>query len=351
MRYYYTDAANQPAGPAELDQLQALAAEGKINDFTSVIPEGGQTWTTYGALKAGGAMPVPPAPRPAGPGIAIDTILGDSVGKVLVRLSGWLSPGLLQNSLRLAGRYGHYAVLAGAVLGLILAGVIAGQQKSFKFFAVTGLGFVLAVAVAQFSAQRFMTAGAKLIASTPNQLSSRSFLECVGLFAILGAISSLVGGLIASVQMDSMMPMITALLTVAYLLYFAMIALHPEEVNVNISGDATAGEEAISLLSFFTKIGLKLAPLLFFLLAVAGAIFTLLALFHVGEEATAMFMAALVPQALAAFAQSLPPGPFLVLIACLVPVLAYFFFLMWYLILDLMRAVLVVPRKLDELKK
>ena len=355
MRYYYTDAANQPAGPAELEQLQALAAEGKINDFTSVIPEGGQTWITYGALKST-AAPASSTPRPApanlGPRMPVDTILGDFVGRSLVRISGWLSPALLRGSLGFAGRYGHFAVLAGAVLGLILAAVSAGRMHSFMFFATAGIGFVLAVAVAQFSAQRFMAAGAKLIATTPNQLSSKSFLECVGLFAILGAVGSLVGGLVTSVQSDSILPMIPALLMVAYLLFFAMIALHPEEVNVNISGEATAGEEAISLLSFFTKIGLKLAPLFFFLLALVGAIFALLALFSIGQDASQAFLSTLplLPQ-LGAFAQSLPPGPLLVLLACLVPVIAYVFFLLWYLALDLMRAVLAVPRKLDELKK
>src|ERR1035437_11088219 len=125
MRYYYTDAANQPAGPCDLSQLKTLAAEGKINDLTSVIPEGGQIWTNHGALK-GGATPPPPSSAMGGPKLpGISTILGDNVGKILVRLSGWLSASLLNTSLNWAGRYGHFAVLGGAVFGLILAAVLA----------------------------------------------------------------------------------------------------------------------------------------------------------------------------------------------------------------------------------
>ena len=355
MRYYYTDAANQPAGPCELDQLHALAAEGKIDDLTSVIPEGGQTWTTYATLHGGAASP-PPAAAPAAQGGAsapagIATILGDNVGRGLVLLSGWLSPSLLQASLRLGGRYGHFAVLAGAALGLILAAVVATRLHSFMVFATGGIGFVLAVAVAQFSAQRFMSAGATLIAATPNRLSSKSFLDCAGLFALLGAAGALVGGSVASVQSDSLLPLIPALLTVAWLLYFAMTALHPGEVNVAIAGGTTAGEEAISLLSFFCKVGLKLAPLFFFLLATAGAVFTLLAIFDVGQGASLALVSVLPLPPLFGLLPQNSPGQLLLLIACLVPVLSYVFFLLAYLALDLMRAVLAVPGKLDELKR
>jgi hypothetical protein len=351
MRYYYTDAANQPAGPCDLSQLKALAAEGKINDLTSVIPEGGQTWTNYGALK-GGATPPPPSSAMGGPKLTgISTILGDNVGKILGRLSGWLSASLLNTSLNWAGRYGHFAVLGGAIFGLILAAVLAVRVHSVALFATGGIGFVLAIAVAQFSAQRFMSAGTRLIANTPNRLSSKSFLECVGLFAILGAIGALVGGVVASIQSNSLIPLVPALLLTAYLLYFAMTALHPEELNVNVVGETTAGQEAISLLSFFLKVGLKLAPLYFFLLAAAGAIFTLLALFDIGQAASQMILATLpLPPMLNLVAQN-SPGQMLVLVACLVPVLIYFFFLIWYLVLDLMRAVLAVPGKLDELKR
>lgn len=352
MRYYYSDAANQPAGPCDLNQLKALAAEGKINDLTSVIPEGGQTWTSYGAVKSS-ATPSAPSPSAAGgPKLdGISTILGDNVAKILGRLSSWLSASLLETSLRLGGRYGHYAVLAGAIFGLILAAKVAMNVHLFSVFATGGIGFVLAVAVAQFSAQRFMSAGARLIANTPNRLSSKSFLDVVGLFAVLGALGSLVGGVVASVQNESLIPLIPALLMTAYLLYFAMTALHPEELNVSVAGETTAGQEAISLLSFFLKVGLKLAPLYFFLLAVAGAIFTLLALFNIGQEASQMILATIpLPPILTVVAQN-SPGQMLVLVACLVPVLIYFFFLIWYLVLDLMRAILAVPGKLDELKR
>jgi hypothetical protein len=44
-------------------------------------------------------------------------------------------------------------------------------------------------------------------------------------------------------------------------------------------------------------------------------------------------------------------GTALVLVACLVPILTYFLFLLQYLVVDVLRAVLAVPAKLDALRR
>ncbi|MEJ1973533.1 MAG: GYF domain-containing protein [Lacunisphaera sp.] len=351
MKYHYTNAQNQPVGPVDFAELNQLAAQGIINDQTSVIPEGGQTWSTWGAIRGGAPVTSPAAPPDEAKLAGIATILGDTVAGILIRLAGWLSPALLQNSLKLAGRYGHFAVLASAGLGLILAIVLATRMHSVATFVMLGIGYLLVIAVAQFSAQRFLSAGAALLANTPSRLSSKSFLQCVGLFAILGAAGTFLGGLVGSIQADSLLPMIPAVLMGALLLYFAMAALHCEVLNVSISGEATAGEDAISLLSFFCKAGLVLAPLFYFLLSVVGAILILLTMFNVGQVANEALLVMLpLPPMTQVLAQN-SPGQMLVLIACLVPVLSYFFFLLAYLSLDVIRAVLVVPGKLDALRK
>lgn len=293
-----------------------------------------------------------PTASPGDPKLTgIATILGDTVAGILVRLAGWLSPALLQNSLKLAGRYGHFAVLSSAGLGLILAIVLATRMHSVATFAMLGIGYLLVIAVAQFSAQRFLSAGIALLANTPSRLSSKSFLECVGLFAIIGAVGTLLGGLAGSIQTDSLLPMIPAIFTGALLLYFAMAALHCEVLNVSISGEATAGEDAISLLSFFCKAALVLAPLFFFLLSVGGTLLILLAMFNTGQAANEAFLSMLPLPPVAQMLAQNSPGQLLVLIACLVPVLSYFLFLLAYLNLDVIRAVLVVPSKLDALRK
>jgi hypothetical protein len=352
MRYYYTDAANQPVGPCDLAQLQALAAEGKITDATSVIPEGGQVWSTYGAVKSGGA----PAPVPAPPGQPFNpfqfaTILGDTVATVLKLVSGWLTPALLKASLSIAERYGHIAVLVGSALGLIVALINSVKTSTMSSFFVGGVGFLLAIAVAQFSAMRFIGAGAALIATSPTRLNSKSFLECVGLFAVLGAATLLIGGVITAIRADSFLPIIPAVLISAFLTYLGLVALHPGEVNVNLEPGASAGEEAISVFSFFSKAGLKLTPLFFCLFAMLGAIATIFSMSERGATASEQMLSFLPIPLGSATAVGASVGTAVLLFGCLLPVLNYLAFLLSYLVIDLLRAQLSIPGKLDALKK
>jgi hypothetical protein len=56
MKYYYASANNQTTGPVERSELDRLAREGVISAATAVIPEGSQTWTTYGQLQQDAAV-------------------------------------------------------------------------------------------------------------------------------------------------------------------------------------------------------------------------------------------------------------------------------------------------------
>ena len=352
MRYYYTDAANQPVGPCEMQQLQALAAEGKINDSTSVIPEGAQVWTTYGAVKPGG---VPPAPRPP-PGPPLDlgkmaTIMGDTVALLLKLASGLLTPAFLRGTLAFSVRFGHFAVILGAVLGLIAGLVEAIRFNSTSSFFLGGVVFVIAVAVAQYSAQRFTNAGAGLIAASPTRLSSKAFPDCVAVFDLLGALAVLLGGIYIAIRSDTFSLVIPAVVVSFILTCFGVIALNPEEVNVTMEPGAGAGEEAIAIFSFFTKAWLKLAPLLFFVITTVGVLGIVFSFSDRGKAMASEMMASMGLGVLPVGVIGTSAGTVVVLFGCLIPVLSYLGFLLSFLVIDLLRAQLSIPGKLDALKK
>jgi hypothetical protein len=218
-------------------------------------------------------------------------------------------------------------------------------------FFVGGVGFVLAIAVAQFSAMRFIGAGAALIATSPTRLNSKSFLECVGLFAVLGAATLLIGGVITAIRADSFLPIIPAALIAAFLTYLGLVALHPGEVNVNLEPGASAGEEAISVFSFFSKAGLKLTPLFFCLFAMLGAIATIFSMSERGATASEQMLSFLPIPLGSATVVGASVGTAVLLFGFLLPVLNYLAFLLSYLVIDLLRAQLSIPGKLDALKK
>jgi hypothetical protein len=277
------------------------------------------------------------------------TLMGDFVARILVKISGVLSPVLIESALAASKRLGHLAVLAGAALTVAYAVFAAIKYNSFMIFA-TGLGFVVALAVAQFAASRFLDAADTLIAGTPSRISSSAFLDCAGLLVLLLAVATLCSGIAGAIASRSIVPLLPAVVVGLALTCFGAVSLHPNVVNVG-TGGGTAGEEAIGLLSFFFKSALKLVPLFFLLFSVVGSLTVLLSFFGEGGAFASMAQSLVNVLPLPASASTGLTGSALVLVACLVPIFGYFVFLLQYLIIDVLRAVLAVPAKLDALRR
>jgi hypothetical protein len=357
MKYYYADSSNQTAGPVSLDQIRLLAGSGQIPADPMVMAEEGKEWRPLSTLASIAPVPPPPAGstppmpdgavpgKPATPLKLNATLLGDSVARVLAVVTKVLSPERINCWLKAARDYGQYAVLAGTALTLLYAFYAAIRTNEFRLFGA-GVGVVLALTVGQFVAGRFLDAGDKLIASTPSRLSSGAFLECVGLLALLFAAGTLLTGIAACVAARSVIPLVPALVIASLWGVKGGIALHPRMVGVGQEGGGSAGEEAVGLLLFFLKAGLKIVPLAFALLAVAGCVVTLLAFFMRDGVVDSM-----VPSGLQIVLVPGMEGPLLLLSACLIPLTAYFLFLLACLTLDVIRAILAIPGKLDSLRK
>lgn len=371
MNYQYLDANNQPAGPVSLDEIRALVASGTLPPDPQVAPEGSTEWRSLSALTAAApqasatsSVPPPSAGSPAGVAgpaasapaetaakkplpLPSSTILADLVGKVLDYVTRGLSPALIERTLAFSVRIGHYAVLVGGAISLLYAIYAAIKYNSFTLF-LAGLGFVAALAVAQFAAQRFLGAGDRTIRSTPSRIGSPAFLECLGLLVILAAAAMLISGIGTAIRIESFVPLVPAIIGAAILTCFGALALHPSLVNVSVA-DGSSGEEAIGLISFFFKSMLKLVPLFFFLIVVAGGLAVIASFFDSGQA----FARTIVQLFALPLPLNLPyglAGAGVILSGCLFPILAYFVYLIWYLVLDILRAILCIPAKLDALR-
>jgi hypothetical protein len=320
------------------------------------VPSGSQNAGGENAdLPRGGALNAAPATGPK-PGTAAPAeaparamFLGESVGKLLGVIARFLDAAFVEQSLTLARTAGHYAVTVGGALTLVYAIYVAAKLNSFTAF-VAGLGLVIGIAVAQFAAQRLFKACELAVANTPSAVSSMAFLECVGLLAVIGALVTLIVGVVAAIELATIVPLMPAILFSLVLTYFGAVALHPELVNVTLA-NGTAGEEAIGLLAFFLKNSLKIVPITFCVLAVGGGIALLASFVQSGQNLAEAIGAAYNAMPLL---PSLPYGlaaAGVVMLAALLPLIAYFSFVLEYLLLDVCRAILSVPGKLDLLRR
>lgn len=357
MNYHYLNTNNQKSGPVPLEEIRALSAAGKIPSDPQVCPEGTEDW------KALSQLTDPQAPSSSSGGEAqseastsgkahlpfAGTILADWVAKVLGLIRGVLTPALVEKSLCGARYFGQYAVLTGGALGFIAVIVAAIRLNSFGIF-VAGLGFIIALAVAQFAAVKFLDASDHLIESTPSRLSSLAFLDCIGLLVILAAVLVFIGGIVGAIKGGGVSLFIVSLLVTVWLVLFSAVSLNPKLASVD-SGSGSAGEEAIGILSFFLKGMLKLVPLLFALFAVVGALVLLVGIFAPRSGFVVMLGSVLPTVPFPGLSGPGLSGLGIVLTATLLPFIAYFVFLIASLPLELWRAILSLPGKLDGLKR
>lgn len=352
MKYYYTDAQNKPTGPVDLEQLKQLRTEGKLTTQSAVIAEGASQWTTLGAL-VGPSIPPPPQSARSSANFleAVSTSLARFVNFLLDGMRRILTEKFLGGVITVLTRSGHTLVLVGAMLGLIYSVVLAVRENSFTYFGA-GLGLTLWVAILQYVALRFLNANEALVRNSPSRVGSAALLDCLALILLVGAVLGLVGGIVVAIRSGEFLPFVGAVFVAAMMLLGAGSALNPKLANVRIE-ESSAGEEAIGLASFFGKVSLALLPLLFAITALAGVLVIVVAFFSSGDRTGAGAV-------VQAFMSDIGPGGLndpglagvaLLVLACLFPLFAYLGFLFLYLSLDLMRAVLEVPRKLDRLAR
>lgn len=278
-----------------------------------------------------------------------NTILSDFVARLVKLIAAILSPKLVTSLSRTAGTVGHWAMFVGSALTLVLTIIWSIRSNSFGVFLI-GLALVVALAVAQFITTRFLGAADMLIANTPSRISTTAFLECVGFLFSLIALALLLSSIGAAIAASSIVPLIPGFVAAVLCAYMGAIALHPEIVAVE-PGQGSAGEEAIGLISFFLKAGLKLVPPLFALFASVGVLVLIVSLVAPDSSLQDSLSHTLPSLPLGRIAPSGFAGAGIVLYAGLLPMFAYFGFLVALLPLELWRAILSIPGKLDSLRR
>ncbi len=253
--------------------------------------------------------------------------------KILDKLLGLarkiFSPDLFHRMSGWSVRYGHIALITGAILS-VLCFLFAGiREGSFLLF-LAGIGYAFLLLVLQYTVNKFIDAGETLVESSPSRLASANFLDCVALLMEVAGIVLFI--LFAS---QGWIQAIVGIGAWALFDTIAWTALHPALCNITISKDANAGEEAIGILSFAVKAVVRIVPLGFGLGTTIGAVALVLATVKI------LFAGEAVDAAQDAIG--------LIIVACCLPFASYMLFALYHLTVDVLRSILSVPGKLDRI--
>jgi hypothetical protein len=258
--------------------------------------------------------------------------------KLVEVFRGLLTSNLLEFCIKWITRIGHIGILVAAALGFLFALIFAIRTNSFIAF-LYGIIWVLLIFVLQYTARKFLNAGKTLIENNPTQLASQAFLDCFAFLALIGGVVALIIYIIQAIQGAGFDVFLMGLGIFIFLEFLALLAFNPNEVNIKIVKTNSAGQEALGIITFFIKAYMRLIPIFFGVLIVVWTIMLFIAFIGLFG--------------------SYPGNAWLrgnwyavqILYAALLPFIAYILFALLYLFIDVIKALLSIPEKLDKLAK
>jgi len=255
--------------------------------------------------------------------------------KVVEFFKGILTADLLGFCIKWLERIGHLAIIVAAGLGFLFALIFTFRVDKFTSF-LYAIIWVLVIFVAQYTAHKFLPKGVTLIKNNPTQMSSKAFLDCLGFLSLIGGVALLIMGIFNAINFKSIEPFLWGLGMFVFLELVALISFNPQEVEISMVEDNTAGQEAIGIATFFIKAFMRLVPIFFGIGVVLGTVMLFISFIGVfGSNFGGAFIKGM------GDAQQ-------ILSATLLPFLSYLIFVFFYLAVDLVKAILAIPGKLKK---
>jgi uncharacterized protein DUF4339 len=359
--YLFQDGVQQ--GPMTQEALRVLADQGKLKADVLVTRVGMTDWVparSVPELFPQEEIVRPPLPPGVGPkrdflawgrgvterlrrtfgGDVVETLPHlRAVRALLGSLRRVLTETTLAGADRLALLAGHLTYLAAAAF-LVAAFLNLGLRGDSFQLALVGL-LILgpAAIVLHFLAVLFLDAGPALLRKSPSELSSAAPLAFFALAFLAGALYCVLVGVYGLLRSGAFLEFGMWMAGFLVLLYVCALALNPQAVNVAAGADLTAGEEALGLGMFLVKLPVRLVPFLFGVGSVVG-LCAAVYLFFLAFRDEPFY---LTPEAYRIARGVLGLG--------LLPFAVYVGFSLAFLGVDVLRAILRTPSRIDALRQ
>jgi hypothetical protein len=252
----------------------------------------------------------------------------------------FLHPRLYEDVARILTRVGDFGLPVAGALGFALATTVAIQTDGFTPF-LYGLGWILAVVLLRYIAASFGNAGEGVLRNSRSQLGSFAFPNCFALILLVTGLLLLFGLLVRAVQLESLRLFWLAIGSFLLCEFLAWIAMNPQLTEVMLNPRISPGDEALGIWSFLLKACLRLVPIGYGIGVVVGCLSMLSNLYNLLADDWP-------PQL--AFAAGMRSAD-LVLTAGSLPLTGFLLFLLLHLGINVLRAILAVPLKLDHLAR
>lgn len=242
----------------------------------------------------------------------------------------------LESNEKWFSRLGLFMLYIIAALCLIVAFVIPAKYSAFSWGACLGLGLLafFTILLFQYIAAKSLPCLTNQIKNTPVKISTVAILDITCLLNAIFGIICFIGGLIIAINLSDFSYFLLGVGLTILSLYWMAMCLNPESLNVKIAQDSSAGEEFIGLLTFFAKGSLKLLPILFCGSVLSAAYLLCKLMFENFQYKEELYQYL---SDISIYASG-----------ALLPLAGYLTFLFYYFTIDIARAILSIPEKLDR---
>lgn len=241
---------------------------------------------------------------------------------------------------KFAGQAGIYLLYAAAVVAPVSGLLISTRTGAFPPV-VAAIALGISLIALQYVGGRLLAACESAIQANTSVLPSLAIPDCAFVLCVVGTALGAMSLIGVAISQGEMNPFFSALALLVVGGFTALVVIEPAGINVAVDSECGAGQEAVGVLTFFVKVLLRCAPIAF-VAAVAfatwGVVSFTFALLRAPSEQVPLMVA---------FRSPLTATTLLA--AAAVPVYAYVLLLLYYLTLDVLSAIVSIPRKLDAI--
>jgi len=240
-------------------------------------------------------------------------------------LSTMLGSGRLIKNKKSVTKFGNLFLNISLVIYLI-GTLWAAIKVDSMVMMLTAVGLGVAIAIGQFMAVRFIIAGDRVLASSPTQINNLEIIRLLGFLITAAAVAICVSGIYMSIKMSQIEPAVVGILFFVVGVIAASLVFSPSALNITVSEGTSAGMELLGIVSFF--------------LGTAGSII-------IGIRGLYLMTGDDWHFAIAAF----PAQASFVIIASIFPLVIYLIFLIYYLFIDVIRAILDIDINVRDIQE
>jgi len=375
VEWYYAR-GNKQMGPVPSSELRRLAAADELRPEDLVWREGMTEWAPARNVRglfdeAGRAAAVAdmlasatteaPSPVDAEPMLptaatgkrrAARRLVRHPLDALLEQLRKRFGPEKIDRTAGVFRSVGSLGLYAAMLLAAAFA-VIKAVNDRDAGAVLWGMGLFFMLAVLQWAAGRFCDVLDRLNRAASCTLASTAFPDFCAIASLAAGAAVLIGAALGAVTLGMHAPTAPGILAAAGLFLFGLLvsvacgylaaaAANLQALNVVIDPEIGAGEEAVGVSAFMLKVLLRLVPVWFGAGVVCGTLLLgcvcWLALAG-GKGPEAAMLETIVSAAM---------KPVLIGFAAL-PIVAYLAFIFYCLAIDVLRAFLILPSKIDRL--